>query len=220
MVEPLRQVPGQLQVLPLVLADRHLVGPVQQDVGGLQDRVGEQPDAGLFRPGPGRLVLELDHPARLAEAGQAAEHPGKLGVLGHVTLHEHDAALRVKAGGQQLGGRDPAATAQVGRLLRHRDRMQVDNAVDGIVRLLQRHPLAQGAEIVAEMERVSGGLDAGEHSGSGHPGSLVPGRGMAQALAVPLLTTGTMSGAPSLIASASVSVAASCDARSASTLAR
>ena len=37
----------QLKVLPLVLADRHLVGLVQQDVGGLQDRVREQPDGRL-----------------------------------------------------------------------------------------------------------------------------------------------------------------------------
>jgi len=42
----LRQVPGQFQVLTLVLTDRDGVGLVGQDVGGLQDRVGEQPDAG------------------------------------------------------------------------------------------------------------------------------------------------------------------------------
>ena len=31
-------------MLALVLADRHDVGLVEQDVGGLQHRVGEQPD--------------------------------------------------------------------------------------------------------------------------------------------------------------------------------
>ena len=45
-VEPLREVPGELQVLALVLAHRHPVGLVEQDVGGLQHRVGEQPDGG------------------------------------------------------------------------------------------------------------------------------------------------------------------------------
>jgi hypothetical protein len=37
-VEPARQVAGQLHVLALVLADRHLVGVVKQDVGGHQGR--------------------------------------------------------------------------------------------------------------------------------------------------------------------------------------
>ena len=41
-VEPLRQVAGELQVLALVLAHRDRVGLVEQDVRGLQDRVGEQ----------------------------------------------------------------------------------------------------------------------------------------------------------------------------------
>ena len=45
MVEPLREVAGELEVLALVLADRHEVRAVEQDVGGLEDRVGEQPDA-------------------------------------------------------------------------------------------------------------------------------------------------------------------------------
>ena len=36
-VEPLREVAGQLEVLALVLADRHAVGLVEQDVGRLQD---------------------------------------------------------------------------------------------------------------------------------------------------------------------------------------
>ena len=36
-------VAGDLDVLALVVADGHLVGVVEQDVGGLQRRVGEQP---------------------------------------------------------------------------------------------------------------------------------------------------------------------------------
>ncbi len=42
-VEPLRDVTGQLDVLALVVADRHPIRVVQEDVGGLQRRVGEQP---------------------------------------------------------------------------------------------------------------------------------------------------------------------------------
>ena len=41
-VEAHRDVAGDLDVLALVVADGHLVGVVEQDVGGLQRRVGEQ----------------------------------------------------------------------------------------------------------------------------------------------------------------------------------
>ena len=47
-VEPLREVAAQLQVLALVLAHRHGVGVVHEDVGRLQHRVGEQPDGGAL----------------------------------------------------------------------------------------------------------------------------------------------------------------------------
>ena len=88
-VEPGGQVPAQLEVLALVLPDRHLVGLVEQDVGGHQHRVGEQPDVGALRAHLGGLVLELGHPLGLPEPGQAAEDPAQLGVLGHVGLQEH-----------------------------------------------------------------------------------------------------------------------------------
>src|SRR3712207_8939541 len=57
----------------LVLTDGHLVGLVYEDVRRLQDRVGEQPDRGAGAPLPLALVLELRHPAGLAEARQALQ---------------------------------------------------------------------------------------------------------------------------------------------------
>jgi hypothetical protein len=38
------QVAREFDVLPLVVADRHDVRLVEQDVGGHEDRVGEEPD--------------------------------------------------------------------------------------------------------------------------------------------------------------------------------
>jgi len=104
-VEALREVAGELQVLALVLAHRDAVGLVDQDVRGLQDRVREQADGGAVGAALGGLVLELRHPAGLAEPGQAAEHPGQLGVLGHVRLDEQGRALRIDAGREQLRDR-------------------------------------------------------------------------------------------------------------------
>ena len=103
-VEAGGQVAGQLQVLALVLTDRHLVGLVDEDVGGLQHRVGEQPDRRAGGALALALVLELRHPAGLAEAGQALQHPRQLHVLGHVALHEQRAARGVHAEREQLRG--------------------------------------------------------------------------------------------------------------------
>ena len=155
-------------MLPLVLADRHLLGLVEQDVGGLQDRVAEQPEARLAGAALGGLVLELRHPAQLAEPGQAAERPGQFGVLGHVALHEHRAPVGVQARGEQLGRGDPGPLPQPRRVLRHGDGVQVHHAVERVVGLLQGHPLAHRTQVVAEMEGVGGRLDAGERSWGWH----------------------------------------------------
>ena len=48
-VELDRDVAGQLDMLLLVLADRDVGGLVEQDVGGLEHRIGEQADAERLR---------------------------------------------------------------------------------------------------------------------------------------------------------------------------
>ena len=49
-VEAHGDVAGELEVLALVVADRHLVGLVEQDVGRHQHRIGEQPGRDDSRP--------------------------------------------------------------------------------------------------------------------------------------------------------------------------
>jgi hypothetical protein len=169
-VEPLREVAGQLEVLALVLTDRHVVRAVEQDVGGLQDRVGEQADARGPLPLLGRLVLELRHPSGLAEAGQALQHPRQLRVLGHLALHEDRAARRVDAHRQQLRRGTQRPLAQDLGVLLDGDRVLVGDEEEGLVVPLQVHPLAQSAEVVPEVERVGGRLDAGQDTGTGSAG--------------------------------------------------
>ncbi len=111
MVEAHGEVTGQLHVLALVVADGHLVGVVQQDVGGHQRRVGEQP--GGDELGPVALVLELGHAPQLADRCGALEDPRQLGVLGHVALHEQRRAVRVDADGQQQLGQLEGAGPQL-----------------------------------------------------------------------------------------------------------
>src|SRR5581483_6389913 len=55
---------------------------------------------------------------------------------------------------------------QLGRVLLGGEGVEVDHAEEGVVLVLVRHPLAQGPDVVAEVD-LARGLDAGEHAG--HP---------------------------------------------------
>ena len=70
LVEAPRDVAHQLEVLALVLADRHLVRAVGEHVGGLQHRV-EQQAGGDELALRDRLVAELVHAVELADRGHA-----------------------------------------------------------------------------------------------------------------------------------------------------
>ncbi len=62
MVEADRRIAGDLDVLTLVVADGDVLGVVQDDVGGLQRRVREEPGGDEEVLALGRLLLELRHP--------------------------------------------------------------------------------------------------------------------------------------------------------------
>ena len=169
-VEPLGQVAAQFHVLALVLAHGDTVRLVEEDVRGLQDRVGEQADAGLVRALFVGLVLELGHPGRLAESRDAVQDPGQLGVLRHLGLDEQRALFDVDAAGNVLRGRDPGAVGQFGGILRNGDRVQVRDEEDGVVLVLHPDPVHEGAEVVAQVQGVGRGLHAGEDAVPGSGG--------------------------------------------------
>ena len=52
----------------------------------------------------GALILELGHARQLTKLRVAGQHPGKLGVRGHMALYKQNVLLRVDAYGQQQGG--------------------------------------------------------------------------------------------------------------------
>src|SRR5260370_930358 len=90
-------------------------------------------------------------------------------MAGHHALVEDDAALGIDAGGD-IGRRHLARLrAQLVRVLRQCQRMQVDDAEDAVVVALQRDPVSDGAEIIAEMQ-IAGGLDAREDAVHGAVG--------------------------------------------------
>ncbi len=161
-VEFLRDVARQLEMLLLVLADRNVGRAVDQDVGRHQVRIDVQTDRGVLAVLAG-LLLELRHAVEPAHARDAVEHPGELGVLGHLALVEDDVLVRVDAAGDEGGGHLARRLRQLGRILPDRDGVQVDHAIDAVVALLQRHEFHDGAEIIAEVQ-VAGRLHAGKHA--------------------------------------------------------
>jgi len=80
-VEATRDFPSEFEVLHLVLAHRHLVGVVNENVGRLQHRIREDArgrERLLFR-----FDFELGHALKLAIRGRGRlENPSQLGVLG------------------------------------------------------------------------------------------------------------------------------------------
>ena len=96
------------------------------------------------------LFLELCHSVKPAERGHARQYPGQLAMRGDHALVEDDAVLGVDPGGDIGGGDLAGRGAQLGRVLRHGQRVQVDDAEDALVIMLQRDPVADRAEIIAD----------------------------------------------------------------------
>ena len=97
MIEPEGGIAGYLDVLALVVSDRDLIGVVEQNVGGLQRGLAEEPAADEVLLAFGGLVLELCHSRQLAEADGALHDPAQLVVLGHMALEEHGCNVGVEA---------------------------------------------------------------------------------------------------------------------------
>ena len=163
-VEPDGQFTGQLEVLALVVSDRYPFGVVEQDVGALEDRVGEQTNP--HRILAVTLLLELGHPAQLAHGGGALEQPGHLNVLGDVALHEQGAALGIQSGGQEIERRLVGAGPQFVRVDVQGEGMEVDDGVEAVVGILVGNPIADRPQVIPQME-VATGLEAGQNSGHG-----------------------------------------------------
>ncbi len=98
-VEANRKIAGELEMLALVVSYRHFVRVVEEDVGGHEHGIGEQPCA--HRLVAFALLLELGHAPKLAEARSALEQPAQACVLVHMALGEDDADLRVEPAREQ-----------------------------------------------------------------------------------------------------------------------
>ncbi len=162
-VEPDRDITGDLDVLTLIVADRDLVGAVQHDVGRLQGRIGEQAGRDEVALALGGLLFELGHPAQFAERHRALHHPTELRVFGDVALHEHGCHLGVEPDRKQHRRQVQRGFTEYAWLLGDRERVQVDDAVKDVLVVLVGHPVAKRTEVIAQVD-VAGRLDTGKHS--------------------------------------------------------
>ena len=121
----------ELDVLALVLTDRHEVGVIEQDVRRLQDRIIEQCRRNAFFL-PARLVLELRHPAQLAVLRHGIQHP-----TSSVCSRTSDWRKRIDCLGSIPAASSVLAIVSVfsSRIAgcRQGDRMQINDAEDVVV---------------------------------------------------------------------------------------
>src|SRR5215470_14369753 len=143
-------------MLLLVFADGHMRCAINENVGGHEVGIDVKPDRSIL-PVLAGLLLELRHPIEPADARDAIEHPGKLGVFGDLALVEDDVFLGVDATGKKRCGHLACGARQFARVLPDRDGVHVHDAVDAVIAILQRDELGDRAEIIAEMQ-VAGRL--------------------------------------------------------------
>ena len=158
LVEPAGDLPGELHVGLLVLADRHHGRVVHDDVRRLQDGIPEEP------VGVEVLLLQLldeflvgRDALQPAERHHHREQQMEFGVLGHLRLDEERAALWIEPHREPVGGDLEGARPEVARVLVvGGQRVPVHDAVEGVELVLHRHPVAVRPHQVPEVGRPGG----------------------------------------------------------------
>ena len=122
---------------------------------------------------PTVVESELGHAAQPAEAGGAVEEPLQFAVRGDLCLIEQDGFGRIDPAGNQRRRHFAGVGGEFGWHMRLADGVEIGQkeeafAAGGRGIVLHGHPVADRAQIVAEVE-IAGGLDAGNDA---HGGSL------------------------------------------------
>jgi hypothetical protein len=143
----------------------HMRRLIQQHVGGLQHRVGEQRDRDAVAV-LAALVLELGHPAEPAHPRGAAEQPLQLGIGRNHGLVVDHRLVRIDPAGDERRDHLAGVGTELGGDVRLAQRVKIGKEVEAFPAargnlILHCHPVADRAEVVAKVE-AAGGLDAGD----------------------------------------------------------
>jgi hypothetical protein len=138
-------------VLYLVFTDWHISGFIEENVSSLEHGIIHEPhvDVGAVLFG---FVFELGHPFYFTNGGDAVKDPGEFSMFMHVGLDKYLALFRRKTTSKeyQSGFEDPVL------VFFHRvfysDGMIVDDAEDAIVFFHKIDPVANGADVITEMD--------------------------------------------------------------------
>ena len=151
-VDPLRRVARQLEVLELVLAHGHDVRVVEHDVRGHEHGVVE--DARVRRLALVERRLVGVAPLELPGGEHAGEGPGQLEDLGSVALAVHVDALGIEPAGQP-GRRDVVGVlAHLRRVAHRRQRVVVGDEEEALVLLGELQRGTDGAEVVPHVHHA------------------------------------------------------------------
>jgi len=159
----------------LIGAHRHLAGPVNQDVGGLQQRVTEKAvGAQVLLAQLFLLVFIGRHPFQPGQRRHHRQQQVQLGVLGHLALHEQSGGPGVHPGGQPVGHQVPdVALNTMWILVFSGQAVPVRDEKETLVLVLQAYPILEYAMVMPQMQ-APGGAHARYHSLGGNHGTQKP----------------------------------------------
>ena len=152
---------GQLHMLLLILAHRHQIRLIEQNVTSHQAGVSKQTGidiVGIF----GGLILKLGHAAQLTEHRIAIQHPAQLRMLMDMALDEQGVLLGIQTAGDILRQLLQGTTAKISGILPYSDGMQVCHKIEAIILISTLSPVLHRTQIAAQSQ-ITGGLDAGKH---------------------------------------------------------
>ena len=157
-VEAPRDLPHEFDVGHLVGTHGDLAGAIDQDIGGLQDGIAEEA-VGRQVPVVQLLLLLLvgRYPLEPAHRRDHRQQEVQFGVFGYATLHEDRGGSGADPGGEPVDHHvervllDDARVLVVGG-----ERVPVGDEEEGLVLVLQLHPVLQGAVVVANVHAARG----------------------------------------------------------------
>lgn len=152
---------GELDVLNLILAYGNSACFVEENVGSLEDRIGEEPDVDVLLVLAG-LLLKLGHPGQIPEHGYRSEHPGQLGMFWDFALDKKRALARVETGGDIGDGGFEDSSRHLAGFIGDGRGVMVDDAEEAFVVVEELDPVGDGTEVVPDVD-FARRLDAGEN---------------------------------------------------------
>ena len=158
MVEAPRDLTRDFNMRHLVLAHRHEVWLVEQDVGALQQRIPQEPVRGQVPVLQLLLLVLVRRDALQPPKGRDhRQQQVQFRMLGHPGLDENGRDGGVQAGGEPVDGHLPHKGLEPRRILvTRREGVDVRDEEVALVLILQLGPRLERAMVVAEMQFARG----------------------------------------------------------------